>query len=409
MFPHSNKQEEIGAGVFERRLLFKTELIKILFLSCSKKVSYNQFAGELEDKCSIVQTSMRQFVLDENTPSDINYLQYVTNDTMPCLTLLNNFNNSIYLYDALNGDIMDSIHFEKEGANGVGTIQGYYYHNDDSIFIYPYATGRVYMANRQSKVLQCYHLYNVDSVLEDTVHFLPVPFMETRLPMFYWNGRLMLSAGFMFDSSLEKKDNLFVCMTYKLHTGHTDFALPYPEVYRRYNWGNGEMFYRQPAVTMTDKGELLYSFPTSHEIWRYNSTTGRIDSIYAGSNMIRQIVPFSTQKEVIPNEVPGHVISEWYYSQPSYEGIWADPYKGFYYRIARLPNPNHQRNTFNDKPVIVIVLDSSLHYIGEERLPEGVSYDTFNCYVSNEGLHIHIRNSRDEDHLTFYTYHAEYM
>ena len=65
---------------------------------------------------------MRQFVLDENTPSDINYLQYVTNDTMPCLTLLNNFNNSIYLYDALNGDIMDSIHFEKEGANGVRTL-----------------------------------------------------------------------------------------------------------------------------------------------------------------------------------------------------------------------------------------------------------------------------------------------
>ena len=54
-----------------------------------------------------------------------------------------------------------------------------------------------------------------------------------------------------------------------------------------------------------------------------------------------------------------------------------------------------------------MVVYEQLNYIGEELLPEGLSYDTFNSYVSPEGLHIHIRNPEDEDHLTFYTYNMK--
>lgn len=379
----------------------------VLLSACGGNSVRNKQASAFKDACSVEKTGTKSFVLDENTSATLNFLQYVHGDALQRLSLLNSYSNSIYLYNAVDGAFLDSIRFDKEGADGVGTMQGYYYHNDDSIFIYPYSEGRVYLANSRGKVQKIYRLYDADAMAYDTTRFLPVPYMETRLPMFYRSGKLFLSGGLLVDTSLEHKDNTFVCISYDVCTKKSHFAMPYPEMYRKYNWG-GDFFYRQPSITMTSGGELLVSFAADHNLWKYNSATGQCDSLYAGSRDIKEIAPLSTQKKAFPDDVPGELISEWYYSQPSYESVYADPYKGLYYRIARLSNPAHKLNTFNDKPVVVIVLDKDLNYVGEECLPEGVSYDTFNTYVSPEGLNIHIYNSKDEDHATFYTYNAKF-
>lgn len=384
-------------------------LLAILFFgSCSGNGAKNTQRKKYKDACAVEQTGTKQFILDSNTSTSVSFLQYVPGDSLQRLSFLNTYSNSIYLYDNESGEFLDTIRFDKEGADGVGTIQGYRYHNDDSIFIYPYAAGRVYLANNQGKVQEIYRLYDMEIVSEDTTRFVPVPYMETGLPMFFRNGTLFISGGFLADTSLEKKDNTFVNIAYDVRTQSPRYAVPYPEVYRQYNWGNGEFFYRQPGVTMTSDGALLYNFPAVHELWRYNPATGVCDSLYAGSNRIDRIEPFTKEKKMFADDVPGAVISDWYYSQASYESVFADPYKGLYYRIARLPKPTHKRNTFNDKPVVIIVLDKELNYVGEELLPEGVSYDTFNSYVSPEGLHIHLNNPQDEDHLTFYTYNAKF-
>ena len=379
----------------------------VLLVACGGKSVHNRQASAFKDACDVKKTGAKSFVLDENTSTMLSFLQYVHGDTLQRLSFLNSYSNSIYLYNAIDGTFLDSIRFDKEGADGVGTIQGYYYYNDDSIFIYPYAEGRVYLADSHGKVQEIYHLYDVDGVVSDTTRFLPVPYMETRLPMFYHSGKLLLSGGLLVDTSLERKDNTFVCISYDVCSKNSHYAVSYPEMYRKYNWGS-DFFYRQPSMTMISDGELLFSFAADHNLWRYNPVTGQCDSLYAGSCNINEIVPLSLEKKEFPDEVPAELISEWYYSQPSYESVYADPYKGLYYRIARLPNSAHKPNTFNDKPVVVIVLDRNLNYVGEERLPEGVPYDTFNVYVSPEGLNIHIYNSKDEDHATFYTYNAEF-
>lgn len=384
-------------------------LLCILFLgSCSESGVRNVNRKKFKDVCTVEQTGKKQFILDTNTSTSLSFLQYIPGDTLQRLSFLNTYSNSIYLYDNESGEFLDTIRFDKEGAHGVGEIQGYCYHNDDSIFIYPYAAGRVYLANNEGKVQKIYQLYDVDAISEDTTRFVPVPYMETTLPMFFRGGTLFLSGGFLADTSLERKDNTFVNIAYDVRTETPRYAVPYPEVYRRYCWGNGEFFYRQPGVAMASGGDLLFNFPAVHELWRYNPATGVCDSLYAGSHLIENIEPIGKEKKVFPDDVSGDLIADWYYSQPSYESVFADPYKGLYYRIARLPNPNHKANTFNDKPVVIIVLDKDLNYIGEEQLPKGVLYDTFNSYVSPEGLHIHLYNPRDEDHLIFYTFNAKF-
>ena len=377
----------------------------VLLSSCSRNTVRNTQADDFIDRCSVVKTGEKIFPVDDNTSTNFDYLQYIHNDTLPMLSLLNTYSNSIYLYDAEKYIILDTITFDKEGAHGVGKIQGYYYHNDDSIFTYAYGYGRVFLANRKGKVVQKYNLFDPDELMNDTTQFRALPYFYSWTPMLYKDDRLILTGGFFTETSLEKSDNTFVTNIYDVVKGKGVYTNSYPEQYQKYEWDGG-FFYRQPSISLYSDSSFLLGFSADHRLRHYDWKTGEQTYFYAGSKDIKDIEPLRTNK-VFVAEHPNDEIRDWYYSQPSYEGVFADPYKHLVYRIARLPNPTQKKGTFNAKPVIIIVLDEQLNYIGEELLPEGLSYDTFNSYVSPEGLHIHIRNPKDEDHLTFYTYNMK--
>lgn len=380
-------------------------LLALLLVSCGGGNVRNNRAKEFKNRCTLERTGEKVYPLDKNTSGNIEYLQYIGNDSLLRFSFLNSHTNSIYLHDAESGKLLNIIEFDKEGANGVGSIQGYCYHNDDSIFVYEYGSGMVRLANNQGEVITAYPMFDAEAILNDTTKFLTSPYVESRLPMLYREDKLIMGGGFLAETTLEKADNTFVTLMYDVVNRTAAYANSYPEQYRKYDWGGG-FFYRQPSMTMTPEGRLLISFPADHNLWNYDPVTQKRDSLYAGSRLIEKIVPFGAEKKKFPDEVPEQRLSDWYYSQPSYESIFADPYKHLYYRIARLPNAEHRPATLNDKPVVVIVLDKDLNYLGEDLLPEGVPYDTFNAYVSPEGLNIRIWNN-DEDHLTFYTYNAK--
>lgn len=380
-------------------------LLTLLLISCGGGNVRNNRAKEFKNQCTLERTGEKVYPLDKNTSGNIEYLQYIANDSLLRFSFLNSHTNSIYLHDAESGKLLNIIEFDKEGANGVGSIQGYCYHNDDSIFVYAYGSGMVHLANNQGEVITTYPMFDAEAILNDTTKFLTSPYVESRLPMLYREDKLIMGGGFLAETTLEKADNTFVTLMYDVVNRTAAYANSYPEQYRKYDWGGG-FFYRQPSMAMTPEGRLLISFPADHNLWNYDPVTQKRDSLYAGSRLIEKIVPFGTEKKKFPDEVPEQRLSDWYYSQPSYESIFADPYKHLYYRIARLPNAEHRPATLNDKPVVVIVLDKDLNYLGEDLLPEGVPYDTFNAYVGPEGLNIRIWNN-DEDHLTFYTYNAK--
>lgn len=380
-------------------------LLTLLLISCGGGNVRNNRAKEFKNQCTLERTGEKVYPLDKNTSGNIEYLQYIANDSLLRFSFLNSHTNSIYLHDAESGKLLNIVEFDKEGANGVGSIQGYCYHNDDSIFVYAYGSGMVHLANNQGEVITTYPMFDAEAILNDTTKFLTSPYVESRLPMLYREDKLIMGGGFLAETTLEKADNTFVTLMYDVVNRTAAYANSYPEQYRKYDWGGG-FFYRQPSMAMTPEGRLLISFPADHNLWNYDPVTQKRDSLYAGSRLIEKIVPFGTEKKKFPDEVPEQRLSDWYYSQPSYESIFADPYKHLYYRIARLPNAEHRPATLNDKPVVVIVLDKDLNYLGEDLLPEGVPYDTFNAYVSPEGLNIRIWNN-DEDHLTFYTYNAK--
>lgn len=376
--------------------------IGLLLSACSNNSVRNTQADDFVDDCSVMKTGEKIFPVDDNTSTEIAYLQYIHNDTLPMFSLLNTYTNSIYLYDAEKCVLLDTITFDKEGAHGVGKIQGYYYHNDDSIFTYAYGYGQAFLANRNGKVVRKYKLFDPDELLNDTTVFRTLPYPYSWTPVLYKEGKLILTGGFLAETSMEKSDNTFVTNIYDVVKEKSVYANSYPEQYQKYEWCGG-FFYRQPSISLYSGYSFLLGFSADHRLRLYDWKTGEQTYFYAGSKEVQEIKPLRTSKELMA-ERSSDEIRQWYYSQPSYEGVFVDPYKHLVYRIARLPNSDQRKGEFNAKPVVVIVLDDQLNYIGEELLPVGYQYDTFNSYVSPEGLHIHIRNPKDEDHLMFYTY-----
>lgn len=80
-----------------------------------------------EDKC---------FPLDSETVQLSDYLQLIYMDGKLVFSFINNYDNSIVLYDYGTVKNMGKIKFEQEGSNGVGSITSYLFLNKDSIYLY---------------------------------------------------------------------------------------------------------------------------------------------------------------------------------------------------------------------------------------------------------------------------------
>ncbi len=102
----------------------------ILFLICScgsstdSQHSENQF---------LVNTKTVKLPLDEKSTYEF-YIFQVVGDT---LLVLNQVNYSLDIYSLSNEKLIHRIIVEREGDNGIERLNTFYYHNQDSIFLFP--------------------------------------------------------------------------------------------------------------------------------------------------------------------------------------------------------------------------------------------------------------------------------
>ena len=88
---------QITRGVM-KKFIIPISVGLVLLSSCSRNTVRNTQADDFIDRCSVVKTGEKIFPVDDNTSTNFDYLQYIHNDTLPMLSLLNTYSNSIYLY-----------------------------------------------------------------------------------------------------------------------------------------------------------------------------------------------------------------------------------------------------------------------------------------------------------------------
>lgn len=124
---------------------------------------------------------------------------------------------------------------------------------------------------------------------------------------------------------------------------------------------------------------------------------------FAGSRFIHTLTTYN--KNYFENSISDPNI-EHFMTTPSFGGIYYDPFKKYYYRLALLPaggkNQNYDIKNAPTKQISIIVLNERFHYLGELLLEKN-KYSFTIVFVSKAGLNFqnHNRKENTKDFTTF--------
>jgi hypothetical protein len=357
-----------------------------------------------KNNCTLIFSGTKEFELDDETSYMMSYIQHVDNSGDAYLTFYNSYNTSIYLYSYESGQFIKKIHYEKEGPDGVGDMQGYFYANDDSIFVYSYWGGFLMHTNSDATVLSKERL-NSDALnaltgkSENLDMIYPAPYLKTATPMKKYGNKFILGGFVAGEPTTETATNRPVCLLYDMEKHTVEYIINYPEQYAKYNWCGG-FAYRLPCIDLNNE-KIIVSFSADHYLTSYSLKTGKQEKHYAGSSLIKGIKSYSEGKDAPCN---GDREMEWFMYNPSYQNVLYDRYKKLYYRLAQLPVKDYRHGDYgNKKPTVVTVLDADMNYLGEALLPENIKHEFACTFVSKDGLNIQVLTD-NEDVITFNTY-----
>ncbi|MDR2915845.1 MAG: DUF4221 domain-containing protein [Tannerella sp.] len=343
----------------------------------------NEKKGELKAGYQLVVSSEKRILLDYETAPKPPYVQMMKNlNGKQILTFFNPHKYAIYFYDYETAAYTGKIEYEKQGPNAILALDGYYIKNMDSIYVYSRSLVEVVLTDSTGRVKQRISLCNNRSNRE-WFRYYPQYIPATDNPLIEYQGKLIMTglSPFSIADSLIRKFHFTACID--LISSNVEFTHTYPrELYGSdANWQ--DPFFMQPYPELSPTGELLYSFPISHDVYITQRDAEDYRTVYAGSNAARTIHSINDGSEKTPKEVIlAHILQ-----QDLYGAIRHDPYRKVYYRFMSQGIPDASVKTrLEEKPVTVIMMDEQFNYMGETVIGTGEEWNWKNSVVTSEGL-----------------------
>lgn len=348
--------------------------------------------------------------LDNRTAPNENYYQYLENfHGTEAMVFHVRKDHSFKVYDLKSGNLKKEIQYPVQGPGSLPSVQGFYIHNDDSIFLSQSYLYKILLANGELNVEN-----QIDLIPED-IKFKSSGYLPEE-------GFTIQSANFSSRSLPFISNGQFIFPS--LYIGYADKRdyTVLGRIYTDYNFVNQEFNYRLPfPKPMQDKlwgGMLILNYGC------YNPKTEKIVTSYAGfeyisvTNSSFDTVSYykaTSEKfpEIRPAPKPYEVVEEeidHYMNVPTFGGIYYDKYRDVYYRIGKFPKPegydsfksDYLDPMANPRDWVIIVLDGDFKKLTEYTLrqpKEGVYFE--NCFVNKNGFHVAYVDYSDEDKLVF--------
>lgn len=344
-----------------------------------------------EDKC---------FPLDSETVQLSDYLQLIYMDGKLVFSFINNYDNSIVLYDYGTVKNMGKIKFEQEGSNGVGSITSYLFLNKDSIYLYDRMARYLYLTNDSSHVKDKKRIDIVRRLKGDSIFAPSELFPRTNSPILKIGDELLLSGTLFYEFEGENDSNRPVMAFYNLQKNTLRYSDSYPSMYHSGNWG-GSFTYRFPYYTLSPNNELVISFAADHNIRVHHVDSLQYHEFYAGTK--EDIVIEPVEKSLDFEHFSPEADRDHYVHSLNYGCIHYDSYREVYYRLAGHPDSSiDPKEGVLRKPMSVTILDKNFQIVGETMLPQEL-YLLNQCFVGPDGFHIQVE-SEDDDIMRFKTF-----
>lgn len=269
--------------------------------------------------------------IDSMTPKHSARWQNYIEDSVEYLFTLNVIEPSFIVYPIESPDQNFKIKLEREGPNGVSTIQqqasGFYVHNFDSIFLFNYYTENLYIINSKSEIIDRFRIksdYNFNGeVLRSNNLWM-------KNGKVYLPGNVISTLG-RPGMTLEKVESFDkYLMVLDLETREASKKLTYPEIYKSRGFmGQDYMFYFAWNKTTN---EQIISYPVMNEVLitkDFESFDNREIALDGYENLLDNYpAPAST--------------SHMWLQASRYGQIYYDPYHELYFRYFKTGIPESQ-------------------------------------------------------------------
>lgn len=293
---------------------------------------------------------------------------------------------TVNVFDLNQRKLIKKLSMTTEGENGTKKIDGVFFHNFDSIFLFHRYPTTVYLTDTSGVIKHIWPVINpLPKPLDGYKYLLELSFANKQA--YFEDQTKSIYLQLYYDTQpMLKSMSLPVIGQYFLNDDavKNTFATR-PQEFLDLLIDNkffGAIRLNPRFVVIRDKTYLAYPFDHSIEV--YDSKSGKkvgetickseLDDEFATTNL----------------EYPGAEETEKYYiEEPSYEGLIYDKYRDLIYRIVKHSQPykdeNNKRNMLNESPWSLLILDNSLRTIAESHF-EGKLYDFNNVFISKNGL-----------------------
>lgn len=288
----------------------------------------------------------------------------------------------------------ESIRFEKEGPDGIGTMNGFYVHTMDSIFVVNSFGWEVHLMNGSKKV----RTYNTKEGIPAMDQI--TPFTTNNAISGIINGKLIFY-GFpeVPYQGLDYHNRVKIAQSIDLKTGENKVGIRYPKEYHNKFW--------PIIITLNDqtfKNQLVFiNFPYSDSIYIYDEDLKKVNSIKFSSDKKSQTPSFedhsiARNSELAYFEALGHGI---------FRDVLAEKNRNYLYRtISYSKSDPSSFSTYSEfKPtaernLLIYDLDRDT-FIGEIDFQEDELDRIPMMFVGEKGLYLS-KMSEEEEAVDFY-------
>ena len=291
-------------------------------------------------------------------------------------------NNHIYSFDLDKDSLIDDISLDNCGK--INNYSGFTFLNRDSIFVYNYGNSTLYTVDHQGDIKTSTDLASyIAPVSPEALVYSPILFVDDNIIM----------TGTPLSANTRMTENDPISLTLNLSTQKVNLGAHFSDEYSKGYFGG--VYFNSISHCIDNNNYVVYSFPASNYIYRFNSNLEFVDSLYMGSRYTDNIE--STEEPSLQLLKNKDARLKYYKSQDSYDRIIFDSYRNLYHRIAM------HKTSFDEitpKPFSIITMTTDGNIINETPIFTDRNLIAPNTHVVPKGLIIQ-RKSSDENLINF--------
>ena len=276
-------------------------------------------------------------------------------------------------------------------CGSLNNYSGFHCEPDGKTYLYNYGDKRLSVVDANGTVTKFYYMP------EDIIKIVsPEPIDGSHIIV--ENGNAILSGLPLSRKTRFSKEDP-ISLRIDLQSGNVTSGAAFSDEYNKAFFGG--LYFNTIYQCKGDNNHIVYSFPASNYIYRYDSNLCLIDSIYMGSRYTKEIKPCNLSLIEAIKDKDKRL--EYFISENSYSITAFDQQNGLYYRIANHPRVIERNGNYRT-PFSIIVMDTEGNLLSETPIVDDYyNIVTPNCHVYKGGLLLQLV-SDDEDEIKFVYY-----